>query len=718
MCKRKISNLMPREVLERYKSAIQLVVIGPSTSGKSTLVYALVNHKIIGVIAVGIGDKSQTTIIPCNFVFDVRIEQDAHFALQVKKKTFASKLIHVEILDNLANLYCQHSMDAEETLEEINQKWFDEILEPESASYHLSRLKEEVDFVCFKEIVADILMFIENAEPSIQEQVKEKKKSLASQKVAISEIRRMVFEEVWEKLEPSVTEKYYTWLSQIGKTIVNNLNNLVSNVEILEMSVDDDDILPCGINILSTLFDPEEPYSLVIEDITIACRPRKELVEMAENDVPLRFCLRDTMGLTQIGMDPSSIKNALDVALNNSADSIMLLLSLEERDDVLSECCKAVSDKMERVKKLDVPVHVLFTKADRIIGNIINKSSKSTVELRQVDYDNNILPAISQVEKSINSYLDKIPKNSSTWLSLRYLEEEIDPIQIALKKKQDVKIEKFKPIGLYEQIDGIVKETQSRILPDGITNPVFVTVLDSKKPAIDIKIDGHVMNDSLNKLQHSLTQDTEVVNGYTIQTSYRIHGRSVVNYWRNLQMGLGYTTRAKRYGNFSINMKAMLNKQLNSFIPDLMTLYEEQAVATMGDNLSDSEISYLVETLDADSKYKEMAFYDINPALIQSWSEKQKNLQILHLVFRSYFAKGGKYSMVMDKVAYNLSYCNSSIREQIEDIYNAPISYDETIRELQKTFYNIFGTDDFKDFFAEEMGKTMSDLVNKMFISI
>ena len=48
------------------------------------------------------------------------------------------------------------------------------------------------------------------------------------------------------------------------------------------------------------------------------------------------------MGLTQKGIDATSTKEGLEAALNCKADTILFLLSLEERDDTLTECCRAL----------------------------------------------------------------------------------------------------------------------------------------------------------------------------------------------------------------------------------------------------------------------------------------------------------------------------------------------------------------------------------------
>lgn len=67
--------------------------------------------------------------------------------------------------------------------------------------------------------------------------------------------------------------------------------------KILEYSIENEDVLPYGGLILQRLFDPFEPSSLIIEDLTMSCRPRKELIQMFDERIPLCFCLRDTMDL-------------------------------------------------------------------------------------------------------------------------------------------------------------------------------------------------------------------------------------------------------------------------------------------------------------------------------------------------------------------------------------------------------------------------------------
>ncbi|GGA06328.1 hypothetical protein GCM10008018_60210 [Paenibacillus marchantiophytorum] len=722
MKRKEFARLSALEALKRSKSAPTIVVIGPSTSGKSTLIYALVNHRIIGFIKVGIGNKSQTTIIPCNFVFDERIEKDEHFAMHVRIKDFSVKDVHIEILEQLARLFTSNEMCAEDTLESIDENWFKSILEPEDASYHLGNIKDKISVDEFKESIADALDKIENIEPSFSERVKIKKKELTQQKVKISDIRKMVFEDIWETMETDLLGRYFNWLNTIGVQITNDLNNLLNSDraigDICEYSVNENEAFLYGGTILEKLFDPFQPFSLIIEDITLACRPRREIIDRSEERIPLRFCLRDTMGLTQIGMDSNSIKDALDIALNCSPDSILLLLNLEERDDVIAESCSAIEEKLSKASRLNVPVNVIFTKADRIIGNLINKADKDTVVIRQNNYDANILDAINMMENSIKQYLTRFSQDNLTWLSLRYLEESIDPIQLALKHHGSDRLVRFTPDGLYQNIDEMIRETQRRILPVGITTPLFVTAINADAPVIEMKLAGQLISNIFNLIKFNLTEDKATVNGYTITTKYALSGRSVVAYYNKLQRGQGHTTRANVYGNFSINMKRMLNNILSKEIRDFHTLFEVQAVSTVLDNLEATEVEHLVETFNKNQQYQELAFNNINPELVSGWSDKQRNTQILHRALRDYFSSIEKYNMVMDKVAFNLSYGNERIRKEIDKIYQKPISYDQTMREMQETYKNIFATQDFADIIAEEIGKAMTDLVNKMIINI
>lgn len=152
------------------------------------------------------------------------------------------------------------------------------ILEPADAAYHLGKIVNEISIEDFKNIVNKALTIIEHAEESFYNRVKKKKKEPDKRKVSIDEIRCIIMEDMWNELPKQIREEYQNWLNSIGEKITQRLNICLganSGVEsISEFSVVEDDILPYGGMILQSLFDPYESYSLIVEEMTMACRPR------------------------------------------------------------------------------------------------------------------------------------------------------------------------------------------------------------------------------------------------------------------------------------------------------------------------------------------------------------------------------------------------------------------------------------------------------------
>ena len=474
----KIASLMPIEACKRLKSAQSIVVVGPTSSGKSTLIYTLVNHKIIPYISIGVGDKCQTTIIPCDFLFDERITKNEYFALQIRIKDFSFNPIHIKFMEMLTKLYVANGYDIEEAMDAFDSNFMNGILEPADASYHLGRIASKISIESIKQIVESALRHIDNAEESFNARVKRIKAAPDKRTVSTEAVRSIVMEDMWSELPEMLIRKYQNWLIEIGVAIQNRLALCMGIDHLIditrEYSTEYNDVLPYGGEVLQHLFDPYEPYSLIVENMTMVCRPREvlihELRNMFDKRIPLRFCIRDTMGLNQISMDGNSMKDALDIALNCSPDNIILLMSLQERDDVIFKCCEAINSKSSKAKKLGIPINVIFTKADIAISNIINKSTRDTVELMQEDYTKHIFPAISSIESKINDYISTLKEESTSWLSIRYLDENIDPIQLALNeeesdtpelKQQKYEMRKhFRKEGLYKKISDILYKTQ------------------------------------------------------------------------------------------------------------------------------------------------------------------------------------------------------------------------------------------------------------------
>lgn len=711
--------LRPLEAVKRMGSAAVVTVVGPSSAGKSTLVYTLVNEKVAAFMRDGIGDKNRTTIIPCTFLFDERLRED-EFALRIRRQSFAAKDIHMECMEQLAVLFANMGADAQDTLDSIDDVWFRRVLEPESAAYHLGKMKE-LSADKLTDALRPVLEALEHAEIPFDQQVAAKKAELKAQKIKITQIRRMVFADMWERLPAEITQSYFQWIDAVGEQIEQQLKELIGSgagsSSVLEYSTQENGgSYPYGGRVLTQLFDPYQPYSLIVNEMTVACMPRKEILNAkTEQKLPVQFCLKDTMGLNQMETDTDSIRDALDLALKSSPDSILLLINLEERDDVIAKSCSAVADKLRRMERMDIPVHVFFTKADRILENIINKKEESALILTQEDYDRNMPQALEKMEAAIGTYLEAMPHNSAAWISLRYKEKEIDPVQTALHKCRPDQAARFMPAGLYQNIENIVKDAQSRSLPEEIRSQLIVPIKDYDKPAVAFLVDRTKIQSILYNICVKLTKDKATVNRYLITTPYQIHGRSVVNYYWKLRNGQGYKTNAKVYGNFNINMKQMLYNVLCEYIISFENLYANQAVVTVTDNLEEDGIHEIIQKLDAEGKLCASVRAGFHPLVWENLPEKDRYAQILHNIFRNYFERTNKFYSIMNQTASQLSYNNDYVCQIIDGIYRLPISYDATIRRMQDSFRDIFGSDKFLELIVEEIGRAMTQQADKMF---
>lgn len=576
----------------------------------------------------------------------------------------------------------------------------------------MNQIKDDISLEELLDALTPILDYI--VDNDFKAKVKKRRDELKSKKIRLPEVREMIFEEMFEEMPEDIKADYVEWLNKIGDRINEILNNEVGSDmlegKMLQYSLDDDNN---GTHILEVLFDPFAPFSLVIDHISVACRPRQELIDIAQEkspELPFRFCIRDTMGLTQKGIDAASTKGALEAALNCKADTILFLLSLDERDDTLSECCKALVEKKDELMKkshLDTSVYVLFTKADRKVENLINKRNTGDLYIDENTYRENIQSVLAELESMVHSYADMLPQEEVGWLSMRYLKD-----SYVLKALEgDERKHNFEPEGLFEKIVDYSMKTLRGTLPTGVKNPLFVTAIEPDKPAVQVVVDPEKIKAEIESMQHNLCDETDIVNGYVISDKTpRLHGRSVYSYWNNLIIGLGHTTKASVYGNFSINMKGLLKRMLGNAFASFAKFDDNCAVKFTADNLDDDVLMDVLKTLFGSDDIEA----GLNPAL----GEKNIALQRLYEFYVAYFMDESRFASLIDRVAYDLSYGNPELKQYLTNIYNNTPSYDGAMRKLQISFKSFFGSDDFTRIFVTELNQVMTEMVNKAFIII
>lgn len=356
---------------------------------------------------------------------------------------------------------------------------------------------------------------------------------------------------------------------------------------------------------------------------------------------------------------------------------------------------------------LDTSVYVLFTKADRKVENLINKRNTGDLYIDENTYRENIQSVLAELESMVHSYADMLPQEEVGWLSMRYLKD-----SYVLKALEgDERKHNFEPEGLFEKIVDYSMKTLRGTLPTGVKNPLFVTAIEPDKPAVQVVVDPEKIKAEIESMQHNLCDETDIVNGYVISDKTpRLHGRSVYSYWNNLIIGLGHTTKASVYGNFSINMKGLLKRMLGNAFASFAKFDDNCAVKFTADNLDDDVLMDVLKTLFGSDDIEA----GLNPAL----GEKNIALQRLYEFYVAYFMDESRFASLIDRVAYDLSYGNPELKQYLTNIYNNTPSYDGAMRKLQISFKSFFGSDDFTRIFVTELNQVMTEMVNKAFIII
>lgn len=81
-----------------------------------------------------------------------------------------------------------------------------------------------------------------------------------------------------------------------------------------------------------------------------------------------------------------------------------------------------------------------------------------------------------------------------------------------------------------------------------------------------------------------------------------------------------------------------------------------------------------------------------------------------------YFMNPARFALVVDRVAYDMSYGNLELERKLNDIYYGASEYDEAMRKLQYSFLAFFGSDDFRRILIEELDSAMTEMISKAIV--
>ncbi|WP_422658932.1 GTPase domain-containing protein [Paenibacillus sp. EC2-1] len=742
---RSFREISPTDALMRSQQYPSTSIIGPSGAGKTAFINAVFNKNLSKILKIGVGDKNQTTLFTCNFVLDSRISEDK-FAFKVRTQPFDYKRIVTIVVDALCDLFWKNDYSAEETVRNISDSWLlHHVLEPAKATYRLSEIKEQISIEELKDAVLLILKNMETYQgSSFEDLLKEKKKEPSLKAFKNPEIRQQLFTTLWDNTDQIIKGYFQEWLQSVEKVVWMEFCKQFQYEWTGEPPADlllEGSVLETEkANALRQIFNPKAPYSLIIREAYLACRPHEELYKDKAYDLsepPFRLCLRDTVGVNQSANDMQTIQEGIEVGLTYRANSLLILLNLEDRDDTLKPFCNIIHDQLEKKSSTQhKSVYVLFTKGDKLIGTRVSQKTNNLV-IGQKDYNENIIETILEVEEKAEQFVNMIGRCDARWISLRYYEKEDDPIQKALEEYDNKRLMKelreshkiklmadqaFKPIGLYSILEQMTKSILDSMLPPGMAKPHYVSVPDRNKVAIELFVDKTRILEKLTAVKKVLTQEKINVNAYLFPSEpvapnyLEISPWTVNAYWSKLQLGLGHNSKSDpgKYLNISINMKSLVYRSLTAYM-SIEQLYNMDAVSVSAANLKGdlTELEGILNALQINQLSQETkAQFSEEGSLFRRYE------QVLNEKLKEYFSQPYRQLQVLDAVAQQLTFGNQKVIDRLESVYGAQYSHDRSMRRVQNELYKLFSSEEFNDLLVEEVGRTMTEMINKLFITV
>lgn len=558
MIREKINCMVAFE--DAVKISNVICISGPTGSGKSTILGYLVNAEDNKRLSNNIGEKNQKSLFKFKLSLNEMMEINKVYIKAIVKatRTDYSRNI-IPILASI--LYSLIDNEEELDLLEIDDENILQMFNPKNKQYRaFNYLKEEYSDKI--ELLIDNLKKLssliwnglkEECEREFKKRKDKKVKGLKKKDVFLEEIENRLY----NNIENTDLEN---WFKGFDLSILNYYKKFFDNSEnkiyedVTDKKIDD---------FMSAIFDDSSVFSLVFSEVIYITRPSDEFLEFYNkhyrtSEKPLIINILDTMGITHISDEKSSIENEIDGVLANSFDSLLFICKSDEKDTVYEDCIEILSKKDALKGK---PVTVCRTKADIIIKSKANNSYKKYTGKNEIpetearEYYKNAFESYKLEYLCLDNNKDlKIGNNN-------YNENDaVEFVSLAPNDTKELKIALGKELD-EEKIFRIILNLNKAIEKQYSENGILIAVKrDINEEGIAVK----VLSENISKLSNSLVSNNEIhKNGqYLKYINGDFHGRSISNYYYKAKIGLGHETQSETRDNFRIFIANMIGAWL------------------------------------------------------------------------------------------------------------------------------------------------------------
>lgn len=537
-----------------------ICISGPTGSGKSTILGYLVNAEDNKRISNNIGEKNQKSLFRFKLSLNEMMEINKVYIKAIVKvtRTDYSRNIITILASILYNL-----IDNEEELDllQIDDEDILQMFNPKNKQYRaFNYLKEEYSDKI--EVLVDNLKKLssliwsglkEGCEREFKRRKDKKIKGLKKKEVFLEEIENRLYRNI-EKTELE------NWFKGFDMSILNYYKKFFDNSEnkiyedVTDKKVDD---------FMSSIFDDDSVFSLVFSEVIYITRPSDEFLEFYNkhyraSEKPFSINILDTMGITHISDEKSSIENDIDGVLANLFDSLLFICKSDEKDTVYEDCIEILSKKDVSNCK---PVTVCRTKADVIIKSKANNSYKKYTGKNEIPETE----ARKYYKNAFESYkLEYLCLDNNKDLKIgnnKYNENDtVEFISLAPNDTKELKIALGKELDeekIFRIILNLNKAIEKQYSEKGI---LVAGKKDINKDGIAVK----VLSENISKLSNILVSNNEThKNGqYLKYMNGDFRGRSILNYYYKAKIGLGHETQSETRDNFRIFIANMIGTWL------------------------------------------------------------------------------------------------------------------------------------------------------------
>ena len=499
-----------------------------------------------------------------------------------------------------------------------------------------------------------------------------------------------------------------------------------------EFSIEENGLLPYGGEILKNLFDPERSDSLLIERVEITCRPAQELIGSSSRGI-LRFSLKD-------------------VAVPNYGCSGNQRYQGETRYEYRREL-DGVAYSFER------GANACLISSDLMEDGYYQLNGYQTVEM--VNFEN----------------LDDVEEAKKTQF-LNYCIQSVRVKEALLSSSSANNVDKFKIQEIYSWMYMIIDNLQNKP-PVTVRNPVYVKVRDIDKPAIEVKIKKTDIELRLEDMQSTLVNDESVLKEFLNAVKYFKFSEGISKFDKYIRSDFNTSMRldlVKVLYDCHLDYSSLIEdcaiNLYNSNVDDAEIEWLIESLRISGDfeeSACDRSIRpeenwsllrtaifgrYLNKDLDEDvleeeKRNKDEIYSRIADlgASIDHWCSNhiidKENLGVYYedmvgLYEDCITGEGYSYSNeddcneesvsegfdedssypLMDKVAYNLIYCDPRIRGQIEEIIeDYKDDKNMMVEKVQEKYREIFESSEFSDIAVSVIENVFMEYINQYILT-